>query len=67
MQDGVLCNGLDSGSEDLRASIIVGCKLAKCWGGVEMRGKRKEVGCKLAACLCIKTKKICESDKWVMH
>ena len=35
----------------IRASIIVGCELAKYWGGGEMIGKKKEVDCKLTACL----------------
>jgi len=34
----------------LRASIIVGYKLAKCWGG-EKKEERGEAGCKLTAIL----------------
>ena len=47
----------------LRASIIVGCKSAKCWGG----GERREADCKLAAGLDTRTEKLCETDKWAMY
>jgi hypothetical protein len=44
----------------LRASIIRGCKLARCRGGGERRGERREACCNLAAGLGTRTKKICE-------
>jgi hypothetical protein len=50
----------------LRASIIAGWKLAKCWGGGERRWERREAGYKLTAGLGTRTKKIYERDKWVM-
>jgi len=46
----------------LRASIIVGCKLAKWWGGGEKGGERREAGCKLTASLDTGAKKLCERE-----
>ena len=37
--------------QGLRASIIVGCKPTKCWGGGEKRGERGEAGYKLTVSL----------------
>ena len=51
----------------LRASIIVGFKLAKCWGGWEKGGEIREADCKLTASLCTGTKKPYERDKWTMY
>ena len=51
----------------LRASIIVGCKPTKWWGGEEKRGERGETDCKLTASLGTRTKKICERDKCDMY
>ena len=47
----------------LRASIMVGCKLAKCCCGEEKRGERREAGYKLTASLGIEIKKLYERDK----
>ena len=41
----------------LRASIIAGCKPAKCRGGGERRGKRVKAGCKFTDSSDTKTKK----------
>ena len=51
----------------LRASIIAGCKLTKWWGGGERGGERGEAGCKLTVGLGIRTKKVCERDKWTIY
>jgi hypothetical protein len=40
----------------IRASIIRGCKLAKCWCGEERRGEKREAGCKLTTGLAMRTK-----------
>jgi len=51
----------------LRASIIIDYKKAKYWGGEERRGERGEVGCKLAASLDIRTKKLCERNMLTLY
>ena len=56
-----------SWKEALRASIIIGCKLAKCWGRREKGGERGETGCKLMAGFGTRTKEPYEKDKWAMY
>ena len=54
-------------NQHIRAGIITGDKMAKCWGGGERRGKRGEAGYKLIAGLGTRTKKLCERDKWAIY
>jgi hypothetical protein len=47
----------------IRASIIIGCKLAKYCGG----GERIETCCKLTAGLGTRIKKLCERGRWTIY
>ena len=47
----------------IRASIITGRKLAKCYARGERGGERGEASCKLTVGLGTTTKKLCETDK----
>ena len=57
----------DGNKKKLKANIMVGYKLAECWGEWERRVERGEAGCKLTACFDTRTKKFCEIDKWAIY